>query len=159
MRRVVVMCLGLLAGFLAPRALAREVVLEPAHTFVEDDPAMEKALRDELGRSMKDLHLPEQPQPYYLAYAVADTSQALVSATYGAVTTLNDYRGRSLRTELRVGSAAFDNANFSDGFSSEARLRPCRSTTTTRPCAGSSGCVPTRLSRTPSRPTHARSPR
>lgn len=92
------------------------VDLPPAHTFVEDDGRVSQALADELSRSMKELKLGDSPRPYYLAYALSDAEQASVVATFGAVTSTSDYRGRSLRTDVRVGSPAFDNSNTSDSF-------------------------------------------
>lgn len=83
----------------------------PAHTFVENDAVVTRALSDELTRSMKDLRLGDSPRPYYLAYAVSDVSQATVTATFGAVTGAFGYRGRTLRTDVRVGDRAFDNSN------------------------------------------------
>jgi TldD protein len=77
-----------------------------------DDVAVHGALVDEISRSMSSLHLGDEPRPYYVAYTVTDAEQATVSATFGAVTAAHAYRGRLLRTDVRVGSAAFDNSNF-----------------------------------------------
>jgi TldD protein len=78
------------------------------------------ALQDELARSMRDLHLGDEPRPYYLAYTISDAEQATVSATFGAVTAAHAYRGRLLRTDLRVGGPAFDNTNFEPGAKVDA---------------------------------------
>src|SRR6202042_2485275 len=40
---------------------------------------------------------------------------ATVGATLGAVTAAHAYRGRVLRTDLRVGDPSFDNSNFEGG--------------------------------------------
>jgi predicted Zn-dependent protease len=77
--------------------------------------AVQKAMQDELARSMSDLRLGDEPRPYYLAYAISDLEQSTVSATFGAVTAAHAYRGRVLRTELRVGDPSFDNMNFEGG--------------------------------------------
>ena len=66
--------------------LGVEVDLPPAHTFVEDDGRVSRALGDELARSMKELKLGDSPRPYYLSYALSDEEQASVVATFGAVT-------------------------------------------------------------------------
>lgn len=92
------------------------VDLPPAHTFVEDDGRVSRALADELARSMKEIKLGDSPRPYYLAYALSDEEQASVVATFGAVTSTSDYRGRTLRTDVRVGSPAFDNGNTSESL-------------------------------------------
>jgi predicted Zn-dependent protease len=83
--------------------------------------SVRKAMEDELARSMKDLTMgPDEPRPYHIAYTVSDTEQATTSATLGATTAAHAYRGRLLRTEIRVGDANFDNSNFEGGASVEA---------------------------------------
>jgi predicted Zn-dependent protease len=82
-----------------------------------DDAAVRKAMQDELGRTMSDLRLGDEPKPYYTAYTITDIDQATVSATFGAVTAEHSFRARLLRTDLRVGDASFDNSNFEDGGS------------------------------------------
>jgi predicted Zn-dependent protease len=77
-----------------------------------DDAVVRKALDDELARSMKELRLGDEPRPYYVAYTIMDPEQATVSASFGAVTAAHAYRGRLLRTDVRVGTPAFDNTNF-----------------------------------------------
>jgi len=109
------------AGWLVLCALGslgfgREVVLTPAHTFVEDDSVVKKALGDELARSMKELKLGDSPRPYYVGYALSDVQQATATATFGALTGSVAYRGRTLRTDVRVGSPAFDNSNTSESM-------------------------------------------
>ena len=77
--------------------------------------AVQKAMQDEIARSMKDLQMGDEPRPYYVAYTISDVEQATTSATLGAVTAAHSYRGRLLRTDLRVGDASFDNTNFEGG--------------------------------------------
>ena len=82
---------------------------------------VKQAMEDELARSMKELRMgDDEPHPYYIAYTVSDVDQATTSATLGAVTAAHAYRGRLLRTEVRVGDANFDNTNFEGGASVEA---------------------------------------
>jgi predicted Zn-dependent protease len=85
-----------------------------------DDAAVRAALRDELARTTGELRLGDEARPYYVAYTILDAQQATVSATFGAVTTANAYRGRLLRTDVRVGSPAFDNSNFEPGAKVDA---------------------------------------
>jgi predicted Zn-dependent protease len=85
-----------------------------------DDAAVRAALRDELARTTAELRLGDEPRPYYVAYTILDARQATVSATFGAVTAANAYRGRLLRTDVRVGSPAFDNTNFEPGAKVDA---------------------------------------
>jgi predicted Zn-dependent protease len=77
--------------------------------------AVQKAMQDEIARSMKDLQLGDEPRPYYVAYTISDVDQATAIATLGAVTAAHAYRGRLLRTDIRVGDASFDNTNFEGG--------------------------------------------
>ena len=79
--------------------------------FLEDDAVVARVMGEEIARSMKELQLGDSPRPYYVAYAVSDVEQAVATATFGAVTGAYGYRGRTLRTDLRVGSPAFDNTN------------------------------------------------
>jgi predicted Zn-dependent protease len=82
--------------------------------------SVRQAMEDELARSMKDLRMGDEPRPYYIAYTVSDTWQATTSATLGATTSAHAYRGRLLRTEVRVGDANFDNSNFEGGANVES---------------------------------------
>ncbi|HVZ89539.1 MAG TPA: metallopeptidase TldD-related protein [Polyangia bacterium] len=77
-----------------------------------NDGAITHALQDELARSMSELKLGDEPRPYYLGYTIYDLDQATVNATLGAVTAAHAYRGRVLRTDVRVGDPSFDNTNF-----------------------------------------------
>jgi predicted Zn-dependent protease len=85
-----------------------------------DDAAVRAALHDELARSTAELRLGDEPRPYYVGYTLLDARQATVSATFGAVTAAHAYRGRLLRTDVRVGSPAFDNTNFEPGAKVDA---------------------------------------
>jgi TldD protein len=80
-----------------------------------DDPSVEKAMHDELQRSMSDLRMGDEVKPYYVGYTVSDVDQASVSATYGALTSEFGFRARMLRTDVRVGDPSFDNSNFEGG--------------------------------------------
>jgi TldD protein len=80
-----------------------------------NDAVVQRALQDELARSMSDLHLGDESRPYYLGYTIYDLEQASVNATLGALTASHAYRGRILRTDLRVGDPSFDNSNFEGG--------------------------------------------
>ncbi len=93
---------------------------KPAAVAVEarirtNDALVQRALQDELARSMSELHLGDESRPYYLGYTIYDLEQASVNATLGALTASHAYRGRILRTDLRVGDPSFDNSNFEGG--------------------------------------------
>jgi len=104
-----------LAAAVAPARPGRAATAELPARLRADDAAVEKALRDELARAMGELHLGDEPKPYYLAYTVSDLDQSMVSAILGAVTSQNDFRARMLRTDMRVGDRSFDNGNFEGG--------------------------------------------
>ncbi len=88
---------------------------DPIARVRSNDGAVQRAMQDELGRSMADLRLGDEPRPYYLGYTIYDLDQATVNATLGAITASHAYRGRILRTDLRVGDPSFDNTNFEAG--------------------------------------------
>ena len=87
------------------------------------DPAVQKAMQDELQRSMSDLHLGDEPKPYYVAYTITDITQATASATFGAATAAHGFAGRVLRTDVRVGDPSFDNSNF-EGAGGQVQTLP-----------------------------------
>jgi TldD protein len=98
-----------------PAAAAASQATELSSRMRIDDAVVEKAMRDELGRTMGDLRMGDEPKPYYVAYTVSDLDQSMVSAILGAVTSQTDFRARMLRTDLRVGDQSFDNGNFEGG--------------------------------------------
>ncbi len=108
-RLAVVACCVSLASF--ARADSQPAPIASARVHV-DDAAVERAMRDELGRSTSELHLGDEPKPYYVAYTISDIEQATVSATFGAVASDTDFQARVLRTDVRVGDPSFDNSNF-----------------------------------------------
>ena len=110
-----VRALVFVAAFGAVGAGARADTASSATRVHVDDAAVERAMRDELARSTSQLHLGDEPKPYYLAYTISDVDQAAISATFGALTSDTDFRARVLRTDVRVGDPAFDNSNFEGG--------------------------------------------
>jgi TldD protein len=88
---------------------------DPIARVRTNDGAVQRAMQDELARSMADLKLGDEARPYYLAYSLYDLDQATVNATLGAITSSHAYRGRIVRTDLRVGDPSFDNTNFEAG--------------------------------------------
>jgi hypothetical protein len=74
-----------------------------------------RALVNELERSQGGLKLEDLERPYFIEYGLLDYAGAYVSAELGAVTGRNENRGRSLRTDVRVGSYQLDNSNFAAG--------------------------------------------
>lgn len=69
------------------------------------------ALGDEIQRSMK-LRLGDLESPYFIQYAVDDTTNHRLSATCGALVNSTRSRSRTLHAQVRVGSYELDNSNF-----------------------------------------------
>ncbi len=89
--------------------------------------AVLRALTDEMERSL-DLRVVSLEKPYYIEYGIHDAESYSVSATLGAVNSVQRSRARLPRVQVRVGDYAFDNGNyvFSDyGFSGRYDLGPC----------------------------------
>ena len=87
------------------------ILLGLAPAFGQEDVVM-KAMRDELGRSMAQLHLENLDKPYFIAYQVNESTTTSVSATLGELTASNSYRNRVLAVQMRVGDYALDNTNY-----------------------------------------------
>ena len=77
----------------------------------QDSPIL-SAMSDELARSMKELRLRDQPDPYYIEYEVWDRVQTRVTARLGALVDDLKARTRTLRVNVRVGSYDFDSSLF-----------------------------------------------
>jgi TldD protein len=112
--------LSIIVLSLGAAARANDAADKPVSVAVEarirtNDAAVRRALEDELARSMSELRLGDESRPYYLGYTIYDLEQASVNATLGALTASHAYRGRILRTDLRVGDPSFDNSNFEGG--------------------------------------------
>jgi TldD protein len=77
----------------------------------DGDDVLLQAMRDELTRS-KELRVVGgggDDVPYFISYTVSDQENFSVSATLGAVTSINRNRFRAPSIEVRVGSFNFDN--------------------------------------------------
>jgi TldD protein len=77
-----------------------------------------RALVDELERGKVGLQLEDLQRPYFIEYALMDTTSAAVTAKLGAVTNSDENHSRRLRTTLRVGSYKLDNTNFQGDYGS-----------------------------------------
>jgi TldD protein len=117
-------CLALGLALVVTARDGRATSADPPTRVRADDAAVEKAMRDELGRAMSDLRMGDEPKPYYLAYTVSDLDQSMVSAILGAVSSQTDFRARMLRTDLRVGDRTFDNGNFEGGSGGRVESLP-----------------------------------
>ncbi|MBI1786464.1 MAG: peptidase U62 [Acidobacteria bacterium] len=66
-------------------------------------------LRQELERNFRVLKEKADPAPYFLSYAVTDEEAAALTASFGALTSDNQGRSRTLDVSIRVGSPKLDN--------------------------------------------------
>lgn len=71
----------------------------------------------ELNRSMKQLKLKDFEPPYFIAYALEQVEDVVVSGKYGAITTNDSSQQRTAYVEVRVGDYSFDNFANVDGES------------------------------------------
>ena len=51
----------------------------------ETDTIAIKAMKDEMGRSMMELHMDGYSDPFYISYTLADINSVLVSASFGSL--------------------------------------------------------------------------
>ena len=77
-----------------------------------EEDVLQRALQDELARSMAELQLENLDRPYFIAYRARETRSQSASATFGSLLGSNEWHGRSLTVEVRVGSYELDNTNF-----------------------------------------------
>ena len=73
---------------------------------------LQRAMRDELARSMKELQLEDLERPYFISHHVHEMRSRSSSATFGSLLTSQKSRSRTLTVEVRVGDYALDNTNF-----------------------------------------------
>ena len=81
----------------------------------QQDDVEAHAMKDEMQRSMKDLHLESKDGPYYIAYKIVDSDRKEAHASLGSLTSSGETRNRVLSVTVRVGNYDFDNSNFNGG--------------------------------------------
>jgi len=91
-------------------------VLATTPVFAQQENVETRAMRDEMQRSMKDLHLESQELPYYISYKIVDSNRQVAHASLGALTSSGESHTRVLTVTVRVGSYDLDNTNFSGGI-------------------------------------------
>ncbi len=77
-----------------------------------EDGILQRALLDELARSMQQLQLENLERPYFVSYLVREVKSKSSSATFGSLLNSDAGHVRNLSVEVRVGDYALDNANF-----------------------------------------------
>ncbi|MBN8887291.1 MAG: hypothetical protein J0I77_16330 [Rudaea sp.] len=76
------------------------------------DGAVERALRDEMQRSLKQLRVAGDAKPYFIAYAVEEIDQLEAQASLGAMGFSGRRSYRYGRVDLRVGDAQLDSSRM-----------------------------------------------
>jgi predicted Zn-dependent protease len=71
-----------------------------------------RAMRDEMQRSLKELHLNESKPPYYIAYKIVDVDQMQARGSFGALTNSGTSKERVLSVDVRIGDYNFDSSNY-----------------------------------------------
>ena len=84
-----------------------------APLFAQQSDVEARAMKDEMQRSMKDLHLESTDGPYFIAYKIVDSERKEAHASFGSLTSSGEARSRVLSVTVRVGSYEFDNTNRS----------------------------------------------
>src|SRR5881394_1666158 len=97
-----------------PKSSERPPILPPPPRDSSPDTGnvVLRAMRDELARSMADLHLDTMPRPYFLSYRIDDATHLNAAASRGSLINSAAGRNRRLTVELRIGDYTFDNTNF-----------------------------------------------
>ncbi len=87
----------------------------------EQSRAVQKAMKQELQRSMRGLHLRGHPRPYYISYLLHTIEGLDIWGRYGSIFNSEPLQGCDLYSEVRVGSYKLDhtvdgslNTDFSD---------------------------------------------
>lgn len=83
-----------------------------AQTRAAVSPEMLNELSSELDRGMKELALPGEPRPYFIAYKLTEVDVNNVAASLGSVTASQNRNFMGLDSHVRVGSYKFDNSNY-----------------------------------------------
>jgi hypothetical protein len=78
------------------------------------DTVVERAMRDELARSMQLLQVGGHDRPYFISYTVQEYETVGISATGGSLLWRRRNRARTFAVTVRVGDRTLDNSNFLD---------------------------------------------
>ncbi|MCL5990514.1 MAG: metallopeptidase TldD-related protein [Bacteroidetes bacterium] len=73
-----------------------------------------KAMRDEINRSMNELHLESLQKPYYIEYTLKIYDSYHITSALGTITNSANDKKAELNVNFRVGDYSFDNTNFFD---------------------------------------------
>src|SRR4051812_47630331 len=93
-------------------AIGAALVLWPASAPHAQDSPLLAAMQDEMKRSMAELRMKGEPDPYFIEYEIDDLASMRVVARLGGVVDDLADRGRTLQVQVRVGDYAFDSSRF-----------------------------------------------
>lgn len=105
---------------IAPLSLLLPLAL--AVPLPASDAALLEAAHAEIARAAS-LQLPDQPAPYHVVYELLDGDVVTVGGAGGALTSFDHGPYRTVRVEVRVGDATFDNSNFNVSFGERDGVR------------------------------------
>src|SRR5690349_5836004 len=71
--------------------------------------AVLNTMGDELNRNFSALKEKADPPPYFLSYEITEQEYHVVSASLGAITSVNNGKNRNMDVSIRVGSPKLDN--------------------------------------------------
>jgi TldD protein len=94
------------------RTLALALSLFAFVPIAHADDAMQRAMHDELRRSLAKLHLDANPKPYFVSYQVEQLEQLEVQASLGAIEVAAQRGYRVARVDVRVGDAQIDSSRM-----------------------------------------------
>ncbi|MBX9669939.1 MAG: hypothetical protein K2X93_20115 [Candidatus Obscuribacterales bacterium] len=92
-----------------PPKLAPTVSIKNASKFADD--TISKAMEDELLRSITELKIKGNDNPYFVSYLATDSQQFSVYGSFGALDQVNDSRYRTISSDVRVGDYKLDSSN------------------------------------------------
>jgi TldD protein len=82
----------------------------------QEEPAIFKAMQDEMKRSLAELKIENLENPYFISYTVDDFQELKIKGSLGTLTQTDLNRSRYLTVDLRVGDYSLDNTNFVAGY-------------------------------------------
>jgi predicted Zn-dependent protease len=96
-------------------------LLASAPIHAQQDNVETRAMKDEMQRSLKELHLESMDRPYYVAYRIVDSQRKEAVASLGALLISAESQTRILTVTVRVGSYDADSGG---GSMAEAETLP-----------------------------------
>lgn len=70
------------------------------------------AMRDELGRTMSRLSMPGMQKPYFASYMISDSTDCVISASFGGLVDSLVSVSRDAAVDVRIGDRSFDSSGY-----------------------------------------------